>query len=241
MPATPALPRTHATRLRQLWRSAGWPAHDSVELDLLAAGYLERRIDDSGRERLLVTPAGIAALEAQLATNRHRFDPHEALVQRTAAWLCAQGRLAFTRTQFRVKVEDAWKIAMPDVLSIRRTTSLDALAPIAYEVKARRADLLSDLRVPAKRAGYRQVSGEFYYVIAEGIGTAADIPDDCGLIIAGESGFAIARPSPAAPIAWSFAHWMSIVLADRHRAERELPQLELAGDDCSGAEPSGEP
>lgn len=228
MPAP--LSRTHTARLRQLWRSAGWPAHDPVELDLLAAGLLERRVDASGRERLVVTAAGIAALHAQLAANRERFDAHETLVRRTAAWLCAQGRLAFTRSQFRVKVDDAWKIAMPDVLSIRRTTSIEALAPVAYEVKARRADLLGDLRNPAKRAGYREVSGEFYYVIAEGIGDADDVPADCGLIIAGAAGFAIARPSPAAPVSWSFAHWMSIVLTERHRGEDEPPQAPLRED-----------
>jgi hypothetical protein len=215
------LTRTHATRLRRMWGSAGWPAHDNVELDLLAAGYLERHVDSCGRDTLVVTPLGIEALQTGLTGNRRRRDPHEDLVERTAAWAASQGRLAFLRTQFRVKVEDAWRIAMPDVFTIRRTTSVEGLAPIAYEVKARRADLLGDIRNPAKRAGYRQVSAEFYYVIAAGIAEASDIPEDCGLIVADEQSLRVERPCPscldASRAEWGFAHWMSVLLADRHR------------------------
>lgn len=233
----PPLKRAHATRLRQIWRSAGWPAHDTIEIDLLAAGWLERRLDACGRDRVVVTPLGVAALSAHLVGNRSGRDPHETLVERTAAWVSAQGRHAFTRTQFRVKAEDGWKIAMPDVLSIRRTTRLDGLAPVAYEVKARRADLLGDVRNPAKRAGYRQVSSAFYYVIAEGIGTAADVPDDCGLIVAGDAGFAIERASPVSEVTWSFAHWMALVVADRHRGADGDGQLLLGADPDAPSEP----
>ena len=40
-PATP-LGRTHARRLREIYRSAGWPCQDMLEIELLAAGMLER-------------------------------------------------------------------------------------------------------------------------------------------------------------------------------------------------------
>ena len=30
----------HRRRLREVWRSAGWPCHDLIEVDLLAAGLL---------------------------------------------------------------------------------------------------------------------------------------------------------------------------------------------------------
>ena len=39
----PALTRAHARRLRDLYRSAGWPCQDALEIDLLAAGLLERQ------------------------------------------------------------------------------------------------------------------------------------------------------------------------------------------------------
>ena len=37
-PVPPLLPRTHARRLRELYRSAGWPCLDPIEVDLLAGG-----------------------------------------------------------------------------------------------------------------------------------------------------------------------------------------------------------
>ena len=41
-PATgPALTRAHARRLRDIYRSAGWPCQDALEIDLLAAGLLD--------------------------------------------------------------------------------------------------------------------------------------------------------------------------------------------------------
>jgi hypothetical protein len=36
------LKRIHAQRLREVYRSAGWPYQDVVEIDLLAAELLER-------------------------------------------------------------------------------------------------------------------------------------------------------------------------------------------------------
>ena len=41
MSAPVALPLTHRRRLRELWRSAGWPCRDAVEVDLLAAALNE--------------------------------------------------------------------------------------------------------------------------------------------------------------------------------------------------------
>src|SRR5687767_10324977 len=38
----PTLGAVHARRLREVWRSAGWPCQDLVEVELLAAGLLER-------------------------------------------------------------------------------------------------------------------------------------------------------------------------------------------------------
>ena len=32
----------HSRRLREIWRSAGWPCQDLVEVELLVAGLLER-------------------------------------------------------------------------------------------------------------------------------------------------------------------------------------------------------
>ena len=65
----------HQRRLREVWRSAGWPCQDLVEAELLAAGLLERVHQPSGHETLRVTDAGVAALAGTLQRNRTRRWP----------------------------------------------------------------------------------------------------------------------------------------------------------------------
>jgi hypothetical protein len=62
------LKRIHAQRLREVYRSAGWPYQDVVEIDLLAAGLLERVSNASGHDVVRVTDAGIQHLST--ATQR---------------------------------------------------------------------------------------------------------------------------------------------------------------------------
>jgi hypothetical protein len=97
------LSRFHLRRLHAVWRSAGWPCQDLVEVELLAAGMLERLTED-GRERLRVTDAGVAALAAGRQRNRHAFDAHEALVQRVARLLQRGGRVVYTELKLRAQV-----------------------------------------------------------------------------------------------------------------------------------------
>ena len=95
------LPVLHRRRLREIWRSAGWPCRDTVEVELLAAGLLERRNDRDGRETLHLTEAGITALAATLARNRAAFDAHEALVARVAEQMQRDGRIVWRRLSLR--------------------------------------------------------------------------------------------------------------------------------------------
>ena len=46
---SPPLTPLHRRRLRAIWRSAGWPSQDLVEVELLAAGWVERLRDAHGR------------------------------------------------------------------------------------------------------------------------------------------------------------------------------------------------
>ena len=71
-----ALSAVHRRRLREVWRSAGWPCQDLIEVELLAAGLLQRQRDGDGRESLRVTDAGIAVLAATLQKNRAARDAH---------------------------------------------------------------------------------------------------------------------------------------------------------------------
>jgi hypothetical protein len=55
-----------------------------VEVELLAAGWVQRMPDGAGRETLRVTDMGIGVLAATLERNRAAHDAHEALVERVA-------------------------------------------------------------------------------------------------------------------------------------------------------------
>ena len=178
----PHLTAIHRRRLREIWRSAGWPCQDLIEIELLAAGLLERLRSASGHETLRVTDAGIALLADTLQRNRRTRDAHEALVERVAREMTRSGRLAWRGLSLRVRVEEGWAMAMPDVYSIRHTTVEAYLEPIVHEIKVRRADLLCDLRIAAKRAAYVQLSSECWYVIARGIAEPEEIPPECGVI-----------------------------------------------------------
>ncbi|TAF78240.1 MAG: hypothetical protein EAZ54_09540, partial [Curvibacter sp.] len=72
------LKKVHAKRLRDMYRSAGWPCLDVVEIELLAAGLLERLLEEGGHERMRVTDAGIQLLAQAANSNRQAKDPHEA-------------------------------------------------------------------------------------------------------------------------------------------------------------------
>ena len=126
MNAAPALSRVHRRRLREIWRSAGWPCQDLVEVELLAAGLVERLRDAQGRETLRVTDAGVHVLAATLQKNRAARDVHEVLVGRVAREMQRAGRIAWRALSLRARVGSgdaaAWAIAMPDVYSIRHTT-----------------------------------------------------------------------------------------------------------------------
>ena len=89
------LPATHRRRLREVWRSAGWPYQDLIEVELLAAGLLERRQDVAGRETLRVTDAGLQVLAQTLQRNRAARDPHEDLVARVAMEMQRAGRVVW--------------------------------------------------------------------------------------------------------------------------------------------------
>ncbi|HUP09646.1 MAG TPA: hypothetical protein VMU47_20985 [Caldimonas sp.] len=203
----------HRRRLRDVYRSAGWPCLDGIEIDLLDAGLVERVRSASGHETLRVTDAGVAVLADTLARNRARRDGHEALVERVADTMTRAGRLAWRGLALRAKVDAGWVTAMPDVYSIRHTSVENYLEPIAHEIKVRRADLLADLRKPAKREAYRQLSTECWYVIRKGIAEVEEIPVECGVLVAGDAGFEVARPAPKRSLRVPFGVWMALARA----------------------------
>jgi hypothetical protein len=103
--SAPAWPIAHRRRLRELWRSAGWPCRDTIELELVAGGLVERHLDAQGRETLRVTDAGVRMLAQVLAANRARRDAHEALVERVVREVQRAGRIAWRGLTLRAPLE----------------------------------------------------------------------------------------------------------------------------------------
>ena len=203
----------HRRRLRDVYRSAGWPCQDPIEIELLAAGLLERVRSASGHETLRVSDAGILLLAQTQARNRARRDAHEGLVGRVAREMTRAGRIAWQGLALRAKVESGWVMAMPDVFSVRHTTVEAYLEPIVHEIKVQRSDLLSDLRSAAKRTAYLQLSSECWYVIREGIARPDEIPPQCGVLVATDTTLDVARPAPKRAMQMSFGLWMALARA----------------------------
>jgi len=225
-PPSPALTRLHARRLREVYRSAGWPCCDPVEIDLLAAGLLERVRTPQGHETLRVSDAGIAHIAGSLQRNRGALSAHEALVEQVAREMTRGGRIAWRGLTLRARLspleeggKPRWCITRPDVFSIRNT-SVEAYAqPVVHEVKVSRADLLGDLRKADKRAAYLDLGGECWYVLgrdARGrpIAEPEEIPDGCGVLVQQGERLVVARAATCRPVERiPFAVWMALARA----------------------------
>ncbi len=225
----------HRRRLREIWRSAGWPCHDLIEVDLLAAGLLERVQQASGHETLRVTDAGVQVLAETRRGNQQARSRHEALVERVATEMGRAGRVVWRGLSLRARVPSpeggAWQVAMPDVFSIRHTTVEDYVEPIVHEVKVNRSDLLTDLRREQKRAAYLSLSSEFWYVVREGIAQADEIPAECGVLVAADATLEVARPAPRRAQRLPFAIWMALARATPVEGRLDEAQLWLGDAD----------
>lgn len=222
------LKRTHAKRLRQLYRSAGWPYQDVIEIELLAAGLLERVADARGVDCMRVTDAGIQYLADAAQSNRSALSTHNILVDRVAETLLREGRIVWKGLALRadmpvdpleVDAKSRWRICIPDVFSIRNTTVQAYLEPIVHEIKVSRADVLGDLKNQAKRDAYLALGGQCWYVLgcnAKGkpIAEAHEIPLTCGVMIYSEGKLELARAAPKRPSAQlPFSVWMALAKA----------------------------
>ena len=226
-PNAVALGRIHARRLREVYRSAGWPCCDAIEVDLLAAGLLERVRSAQGHETVRVTERGISHIASVLVVNRTAMSAHEALVERVAREMTRGGRIAWRGLSLRARLppkeeggQPRWCIARPDVFSIRNT-SVEAYAhPVVHEIKVSRADLLGDLKKPDKRAAYLDLGGECWYVLgndARGrcIARPDEVPEGCGVLVQDEGGrLVVARAALHRPVERiPFGVWMALAKA----------------------------
>lgn len=228
--ASPPLPRLHGRRLRDYYRSAGWPCLDALEVELLAAGLIERVSQPQGCDLIRLTDEGLRRLAGCVEHNRRAFDRHEALVEQLARHVAQSGRLVFRALSLRAWTSTGWQACRPDVYSIRRTTVEAYAQPVIYEIKVRRADLLGDLQRPQKRAAYQALSSEFYYVMPEGMAESEEIPDDCGVLFASPAGWRLGRPSPRRECTLGFAEWMSLARRAAEFVDLQDEQGALAPD-----------
>jgi len=228
---TPTLKRAHAKRLRELYRSAGWPYQDVIEIELLAAGLLERVPDAKGVECMRVTDAGIQYLAHAAQSNRNSLSAHNHLVDQVAHAMLRDGRIVWKGLSLRAslpqkdEVPTRWRICMPDVFSIRNTTVQGYLEPIVHEIKVSRADVLGDLKNKDKRDAYLAIGGQCWYVLgcnAKGkpIAEADEIPLECGVMLFDGQRLDVARSAPKRPVAeLPFSVWMALAKATPLRTE----------------------
>jgi hypothetical protein len=222
-----------------MWRSAGWPFQDLIEVELLASGLLERIRDAEGREILHVTDAGIQVIAATTEKNRMARSAHEALVARVALEMHRAGRIVWRGLSLRappVEASGSWSMVMPDVYSIRHTTIEDYVEPIVHEIKVSRADLQSDLRKEAKRESYRALSSQCWYVLKAGIGVPEEIPAAYGVMLATETTLEVVRPAPRRAMRLPLAVWVALARAnaERHGDGESQAALTVEGDASSG-------
>ncbi len=271
-PRSAPITRFHRTRLMQIWRSAGWPCKDGLEIDLLAAGLISLHIAADGCETLRLTDEGIRMLAQARQRSVRALSLHDRLGQKFAAQLLASGRIVWTELSLRAVIDtvpmgdvvppaatadapantapamaplwadedhapaaraaaNVWRMARPDLFSVRNTSVPAYLQPMVHEVKASRADLLSDLRHDAKRQAYQWLCEECYYVFPAGIAEPKEIPEHFGIwVLHGsvEDGrFELLRPARHNRCTLPFAVWMALCKATPLRSEDELAQVHL--------------
>lgn len=226
-PESPRLSRHHQRRLRAYYRSAGWPCHDAIEIDLLAAGLIERVVHAGAAETIRVTAPGITAIAVALHGNRRARDAHETLTLQVAERMALEGRLVFRGLPLRAFCNEAWRNCRPDVYSIRQTTALKLTQPVIHEIKVSRADLLADLADAGKRAAYQALSSAFFYVMPAGLAELSEIPFDCGVLYAGPAGLVTGRPAEHRPVVPGFSEWMALARRGAERFDPPDAQLTL--------------
>ena len=221
-----------------IWRSRGWPCRDAIEIDLIAAAWVRLIRADSGHETLTLTDAGIQLLAAARQRNQRAASAHDRLADRVAQQLMQAGRIAWRELSLRAQISSAdepprtaWRIARPDVFSVRNTSVEAYLQPVVHEVKVSRADLLSDLRHAAKRESYQWLCSECFYVFPAGIARVDEIPEAFGVMVAhgdlANGTLELLRPARHTSCALPFAVWLALAKATPMRNEADAAQLHL--------------
>ena len=258
----------------KIWRSAGWPSRDPIEIDLLAAQWVALCVAPGGHETLRITDTGIQLLAQARRRNQRAASPHDRLAQRMAGLLMNAGRIVWRELSLRSRVNgvglplsaaadsstmaqavtDAlwppvetddvvapelvdstakavWRIARPDVFSVRNTTVEDYLQPAVHEIKVSRADLLSDLRHAAKRESYQWLCSECYFVFPAGIAEPDEIPEAFGVWVlhgaVDDGRLELLRPARHSHCKLPFSVWLALAKSTPERSDDDGAQGHL--------------
>lgn len=134
-----------------------------------------------------------------------------------------------------------WRMARPDLFSMRNTSVAAYLQPVVHEIKASRADLQSDLRHAVKRESYQWLCSACYYVFPAGVAEPEELPPEFGVwVLHGEvetGRLELLRPARYQPCELPFAVWMALAKATPERLEGESPQAHLGE---PGAQPEAD-
>ena len=109
-----------------------------------------------------------------------------------------------------------WCMACPDVFSIRHSSVEAYLEPVVHEIKVSRADLLGDLRRPAKRAAYLGLASACWYVLGQDakgrpIAQPEEVPPECGVLQLEGERLVVAREAPRRALPQLPFHvWMAL-------------------------------
>lgn len=124
-----------------------------------------------------------------------------------------------------------WRMARPDVFSVRNTSVEAYLHPVVHEIKVSRADLFSDLRHAAKRASYQWLCCECHYVFPAGMAQPEELPSELGVwVIHGDMDtgrLEQLRPARHTPCTLPFAVWLALAKATTWQPERDPRQIHL--------------
>ncbi len=285
-PQTLSPTRAQLSRLMKIWRSAGWPCHDGLELDLIAAGWVEPlAASPGGLHSLRLSASGIQVLAAARRRNQRAASAHDQLAERVVRSLQQNGRIVWRELSLRAQIaapldeaalwareaaqpleaaglwaaesaepaeapavlppgaaaQSVWRMARPDVFSVRNTSVQAYLQPVVHEVKVSRADLLSDLRHAAKRESYQWLCSECFYVFPAGIAEPQEIPEDFGVWVLhgdiADGRLELLRPARHRPCELPFAVWMALAKAHPAAGPEESAQAYL-GDEAARALPA---
>lgn len=205
----PELGKRHVKRLKGLF-AFGRPVYvgnlGNLELDLMQHGYLRTRDDKLSASAVVeVTPEGQAHLAALRVMRQATMAEHNTLGSRLALHLRSKGMATWENVVFwnpyrtvQAGGEYPWASTRPDVLACEISLQAKKARSAIYEVKVTRGDFLADVRIQEKRKAYLWVAERLYYCCPAGMVSAAEVPEEAGLIEENENGgFAIAKRAKA--------------------------------------------